>query len=221
MLTRKERDLRTHDLQIPLHVSRTSQTRQLRFVVITPSRVTEENRGNICTHLERLVSLTGGVNIAIVLHLNPAQNSRASADQKAPTIPGLYRLSELQRMLLTHPTLSALSILPLTAAAKLPQLLTTYVEGRMEAASKSMLPMPNTTDMLRLCSTSPPLPQDVVFVLTDLFGDLRELAMVCTSDSPEAQDKLNTMAYLIGQSRVQGIVNFWKEEWVDENAGCY
>ncbi|KAI9680099.1 MAG: hypothetical protein M1817_005115 [Caeruleum heppii] len=121
---------------------------------------------------------------------------------------GVVGLMELQKILLPVPTIPP--IMPLHHVSALPTLLNTLIKP----SAPPTIPSDPTTalSLLPLTTTSTkPMSQHTVNILTDLFPDLRGL--VRGLDSAENRE---VVGEYVGAEAVAGMVEFWGREWVRE-----
>lgn len=129
---------------------------------------------------------------------------------------GLHGLVELQKMFLDDPSLPVLPISPLASASGLPDLLERYVSACTNAPPERHMSLRKAAELLPSCTICTPLEKTETYLLTDLFEDFRDIATTCTSDTQKAGERRATMVDLLGADMAKGIIDFWREEYVDE-----
>ncbi|TKA77031.1 hypothetical protein B0A49_02314 [Cryomyces minteri] len=96
-----------------------------------------------------------------------------------PPLPdGIHAYTALAAALFA-PDLPTIPLVPLAQLVGLPALLRRYVDGVSSSLVKTPMPTEpkvRAEELLALCTTRPPLGRQAVFVVTDLFADLRRVA---------------------------------------------
>ncbi|KAK4998191.1 hypothetical protein LTR66_002532 [Elasticomyces elasticus] len=194
----REHRLDTHDIEVSVKslvdpvTGNTRTTRRLRFLLLSPSTTSDAALQNTLERVARFTALTGGQDIAIVFLLShPAAASFVSARSLAHGIDGItnpcdgmHAYMKLQAELFTRDDIPNVSILPLAKPEGLPTLIKNHVETL--AKPKFLHPRPvDCSQMLAHCSSTPPLGQFAVDVVSDCFPSLRHLALAATV--PEIQ----------------------------------
>ncbi|KAK0906781.1 hypothetical protein LTR91_015221 [Friedmanniomyces endolithicus] len=193
-----ESRLDTHDIAIPLGATDdpatgiATTTRHLRYLLLAPSSLDQNHIGITLDRIRHFASLTGGQDLAIVFLLQPppvitftpakqllgnASNcSKSSSD-------GIYAYTSLQATLMDRSDVPYIPILPLATLSALPDLLKRHASNRAHSPPKAISKPPRSLDLLKLCTANPPMPQQTAYILSDLFPNLRDLAVACTSIS--------------------------------------
>ncbi|KAK0818945.1 hypothetical protein LTR02_003296 [Friedmanniomyces endolithicus] len=197
-LSLRESRLETHDIAIPLGAildpttGIATTTQHLRYLLLAPSSVDQRQIGVTLNRIQHFASLTGGQDLAIVFLLQPppattiipakqllddASNcSKSSSD-------GMYAYTSLQAALMDRSDIPYIPILPLATLSTLPDLLKRDASSRARSPPKAISKLPRSLNLLRLCTANPPMPQQTAYMLSDLFPNLRDLAMACTNIS--------------------------------------
>ncbi|KAK4965586.1 hypothetical protein LTR66_003677 [Elasticomyces elasticus] len=206
----REHKLDTHDIEVSVKsladpvTGNTRTTRQLRFLLLSPSSTSDVELQNTLERVARFAALTGGQDIAIVFLLSHhAAASFVSARSLAHGIggitdpcDGMHAYMKLQAELFTRDDIPNVSILPLAKPEGLPTLIKNHVKTL--AKPKFLHPRPvDCSKMLAHCSSTPPLGQFAVDVVSDYFPSLRHLATAATVpeiqqvNDPLTQDSYN------------------------------
>lgn len=211
-----ENDLPDYDLSIPFppNVTKTDNgTRLLRVVVLTPSCTTSETFPTTLLRLEHLASLTGGVDVAVIFHLCPSTSNSNGIDHPHAVDLGITGLARLNSTLLTHPSISALTVLPLPTASALPTLLQAYVTNLTKCmASIRAEPTTKSWKLLPHCTVNGQLDRQECYYLTDVFESLSDLANALNTHPKDK--RVEQLTSLLGPETMREIVDFWREEWV-------
>ncbi|KAK3675696.1 hypothetical protein LTR78_004337 [Recurvomyces mirabilis] len=166
----RESRLVTHDIAIPLS---TTPDRQLRLLLLSPTSVSEAKLEGTIARVRHFASLTGGQDISIIFSLEAT--GTGSTDMLA--------CSKLQAVLIDHyGSIPYIPIIPVPTLASLPEQVKKYVFNLtrpQRIAAQPPLPSPFT--LLQHCTTSPPMPQQTAYYLSDLFANLKDLASACSS----------------------------------------
>lgn len=157
----------------------------------------------------------------------------------------MHAYAKLQAELLVRSDIPNLSILPLHTLADLPTLLksTTDAVNRRLPHTKTLPTKPlHAAELLEYCTTDPPLPSLAVNLATDIFPSLRALVLEATalkaskagveeseeqmrwmesggtsvSLRDELQPGLAVMRGQVNDAVVDGMVEFWEDEWAVE-----
>lgn len=179
----------------------TTVSRHLRLLLLSASDVADAKLADTILRLQHFVSLTGGQDLAIVFLLSrPAESSFVSSKALASStsntndgVDGVYAYAKLQAELANHDEILTIPILPLATLSDLANLLKKHAEALTRSSPR---PAQRTAsiDLLGQCTSNPPMPQETVFYLSDIFPNLAELASACTtvtsapnSSSPSAR----------------------------------
>ncbi|KAJ9648387.1 hypothetical protein H2199_001241 [Coniosporium tulheliwenetii] len=194
------------------------------------------------SRIQHFAALTGATDIAIIFLLSPpvpptnsTRNGASNSHQPhsaASSASGLHAYHQLSASLLMHADIPSIPLLPLSDLSSLESLLRTYVSALctpQPAAAPQKLPNA-AMELLPFCTTSPPMRQETVIRLTDLFSSLRDLAVVGevgegvdeSGDGRDgrsverAEELVRGLVELLGEEEAKAAVEFWKEEWVAE-----
>ncbi|GAB7363545.1 hypothetical protein MBLNU230_g3812t1 [Neophaeotheca triangularis] len=253
----QESRLETHDICIPLNPtidSRTGQTTssdQLRVLLLSPSAVTENAATNSISRIRHFASLTGGKDLIIIFLLAPTQpppSSFVTAKQVAHDndphqtgLAGIHAFTQLQVLIHNDQEIPHIPTLPLAKLEGLADLLSkhaTAMAARYSRAKRQPAPATAPFELLKLCTADPPMSQEHAYVLSDIFPRLRDLAVACTSVTPETEagffsadsremqgssmvsgggpgveGRLEDLRVLLGEQAYRNVVDFWGAEW--------
>jgi hypothetical protein len=125
-------------------------------------------------HTENPMRMSGFVSAKEIVNSTAAMINGKSA--------GMYAYSKLQVALMEQEDIPYIPILPCTSIDSLAPLLLKHLAAlKTFMTAKKPLKSPTPYDLLQLCTTDPPMPEQTAHYLTDLFPGLRELATACTS----------------------------------------
>ncbi|KAK5016506.1 hypothetical protein LTR16_001372 [Cryomyces antarcticus] len=102
----------------------------------------------------------------------------ATTTPTPPPLNGIHAYTTLAAALFA-PDLPTIPLVPLAQLVGLPALLRRYVDGISSSLARTAMltgPKVRAEELLALCTTRPPLGRQAVFVVTDLFADLRSVA---------------------------------------------
>ncbi|KAI6905550.1 hypothetical protein KC318_g5907 [Hortaea werneckii] len=189
--------------------------RQLRLLLLSSSAVAEAQLEATIERIQRFASLTGGKDLAIVFLLaSPPPPPPPAAQPTAPIInnsfttarqlaqktaqlsavsergnlDGVLAWTKLQAELTNRSDVPYIPSLPLTALDKLTQLLQKHVAALNSPSHPAPKQSANTFDLLQQCTSNPPMDQQTAYCLSDVFGNMAELAAACTwiSSAPQS-----------------------------------
>ncbi|EON64244.1 hypothetical protein W97_03475 [Coniosporium apollinis CBS 100218] len=143
-------------------------------------------------------------------------------------VSGLHAYHQLSAFLLTHADIPSIPLLPLSELSSLEPLLRMYV-STLCTPNPAAVPqkLPNAAmELLPFCTTSPPMRQETVIRLTDVFSSLRDVAALGGVDMDvdgrdegsvaRAEEAVRGLVEMFGEEEARAVVEFWKEEWVAE-----
>ncbi|TKA83793.1 hypothetical protein B0A55_00058 [Friedmanniomyces simplex] len=195
---KEQSQLETHDIAIPVEASvdptsgTTITRRYLRYLLLAPSSVDPVKIEATLDRIQHFASLTGGQDLAIIFLLQPPpatsfipakQLLNSTNNGSSPETNGVYAYTLLQATLMDRSGIPYIPILPLATLASLPDLLKGHSTSWARSLPKAISKPPTPMDLLQLCTANPPMPQQTTYFLSDLFPNLRELAVACTSVS--------------------------------------
>ncbi|KAK4890597.1 hypothetical protein LTR27_010759 [Elasticomyces elasticus] len=207
----RESRLNTHDVAIPLgpNVDPTTgaavATRCMRYLLLAPSSMDKAKIDTTLDRIQHFASLTGGHDLAIIFLLQtPPSTSFAPARElmgiasssTSPATSGMYAYTSLQAILVDRSDIPYIPILPLANLEGLSNLLHRHSSSTARPLQiKAPLKPPGPLDMLKLCTSNPPMVQHTAYVLSDLFDNLHDLAETCTDvSSPPASSSPSARA---------------------------
>ncbi|CAK4030850.1 Hypothetical predicted protein [Lecanosticta acicola] len=191
-------DLGGHDISLPLATQQDPgtgqevQSRQLRFVLLSPLDVTD---ANVQATRERIRQLGISLDMqpaAVVFVLSCPRDSSfhsakalalASDDEEQANTTAMLAYAKIQAELINIHGVSRISVLPLTKLEDLPELLKkhrTAVAGHTPLRMAQQPPSTTARELLQLCTADPPMREQVGHILSDIFPDLPTLAEACT-----------------------------------------
>ena len=209
-----ESQLGTHDVEIKFGTAVDASTgntlpaRQLRVLLLSPSTVSETQIESTFERIQHFASLTGGEDLAIVFLLNPpparnfvpAIQLATDSSDDAARMKGMLAYSKLQAEMMNHTEIPYIPILPLCTLEGLPQLLNKHATN-LTRTPPTQKPAATSFELLKLCTANPPMSEQTAYILSDLFVDLRDLAMTClavtsapNSSSPSARAAVSSQA---------------------------
>jgi hypothetical protein len=164
----------------------TTTSTKLRILLLDPYSVSNGMLDETIERIAHFASLTGGKDVAVLLLLqSPASSTFVTAKQLNDGVAnseGVFAYSQLQAELINRPEIPTIPILPLsrieTVVDSLKRHITALSRSRVSNSSAA-----TPFDLLQLCTASPPMSQQSAFILTDLFTDLRDLAMTCSAST--------------------------------------
>ncbi|KAI9687119.1 MAG: hypothetical protein M1822_002530 [Bathelium mastoideum] len=203
-LNLRENLLETHDLELPIPSPSNDpkiSTRRLRILLFSPSSCSPTALTNALSRIDRLAHKTGARDLAIVFLL-VSSHSGAGSTSSNPVPTAAYAAAEphaalaiLQStLLLDHPSLARIPLLPLPSPTSLAPLLQHYVNALTKSAPNShpaglqgsngnSHPASGGSDrgsavlsLLAQCTVRPPLSRQTVCVVADCVPSLKALA---------------------------------------------
>lgn len=185
--------LTTHDLAIPLSPNTrpdARRTRQLLALLFAPSATTEDTLSQSIERIRHFACLTGGQDLVIVFLLNPPENTLFTSAKgigekdtsRHSGEDGVVAYTKLRAALLDYADIPHIPILLLTSPDSLSGLMKSHIASLTKPKPKQQ-PQVTPLHLLQLCTANPPMPQQTAFILSDLFPNLRELAVACTTAS--------------------------------------
>lgn len=190
-----ETQLEAHDINLPAQIAKipestdTISTRRYRFLLFSPSAVSEPRLEATLKRLHHFSSLTGGQDIAIIFLLSPQDSCNFNATANTisedsnvhgQSMDGMKAFTLLQSILTENFDIS-IPLLPISSLSELPARLIKHVSFQ---SVPSAVATRNSMDLLGLCTANPPMPIQSAFILSDLFFSIRDLAEACTSATP-------------------------------------
>ncbi|KAK4565493.1 hypothetical protein LTR86_004110 [Recurvomyces mirabilis] len=96
---------------------------------------------------------------------------------------GMLAYAKLQAVLVDHyGSIPYIPIIPVPTLANLPEQVKNYVVNFTRPRRiTAQPPLPSPFTLLQHCTTSPPMPQQTAYYLSDLFVNLKDLASACSS----------------------------------------
>ncbi|GAB7356702.1 hypothetical protein MBLNU459_g7409t2 [Dothideomycetes sp. NU459] len=195
-LSLKESQLDTHDIALKLPRRDKPVTSTLCFLLLSPTSVLSDLDATL-TRIEHFASLTGGLNIAMVLLLSSPSRSSSSSSSSTTHTPaatatdphpaepdpllGQHSYAQLQATLLSRPDLPWIPILPLARVAGLPSLLQSYAGSVGRGPPAPPEPGARSLDLLAQCTVEAPLSPLARDLASDVFRSLAELAGAATA----------------------------------------
>ncbi|KAK5674760.1 hypothetical protein LTS10_012496 [Elasticomyces elasticus] len=206
----RESRLNTHDVAIPLGPTGNPTAGAaiaiccVRYLLLAPSSMDKAKIDTTLDRIQHFASLTGGQDLAIVFLLQtPPSTSFAPAREllggasssTSPATSGMYAYTSLQAILVDRSDIPYVLTLPLANLEGLSNLLHRHSSSTARPLQiKAPTKPPGPLDMLKLCTSNPPMVQHTAYVLSDLFENLQDLAETCTdisfppaSSSPSAR----------------------------------
>lgn len=160
------------------------------MLLFSPSGTIDDRLAETVERIRRFAALTGGQDLAIVFLLDPpkdtaftsAKNLNGNTGNPSPGQDGVIAYSKLQAAMMDHGDIPHIHVLPLTTLDALPELLKKHVAALSQPKQRAKPPTTPFT-LLQMCTANPPMSQQTAFILSDLFPNLRELAVACASVS--------------------------------------
>ncbi len=219
-------------MALPVSRSRASKSSHNRFLLLSATSIQAVDRQETLSRVERLSTLTGGRNVAVVFLLSETSSSSTNIDGMHAYIElellSVFTLAEAPHTIIAAdagavcslfnmPT--SIPILPLHDVTLLPTTLLSY-QNSSTAASLSVPPLNTATTLLPHCTTSAPqvlLSEHSTNVLTDICSTLEDLVTAARTE----EGQMHIKEYLDdGQERgaadAEGVIHFWEEEWIAE-----
>lgn len=240
-----ESRLDTHDVAIPLlHATDTlgldcGVKRCMRFLLLSPTCASDKDITATLSRIHHFASLTGGIDVALILILElplGTTSQQPSVEAQASNAAGVHAYAKLQAELLALVDMPSIPVLPLLTVSGLPELLRTYTQQRNGPKKDQTVirPMLSSIDLLKQCTTDPPLPSLAVNLATDTFRSLAHLSAESNrikavgsesvelgqpwassneSDHSEAEGGFAVLREQLGEGVVMSMVDYWAEEW--------
>lgn len=188
-----ESQLDTHDISLPLaelgppsaaHPVRLHQApRHLRLLLLSPRSTLAFQLEETINRVLHFASLTGGIDIALVLllHAAPATTTAramaSSVSAPASGTEGVHAYARLQAALLARPDIPSIPLLPMANLQDLPDLIKSYAQAPKGKLS-AVVPWQNVSaiDLLAFCTVNPPLSRWALDLTSDLFSSIADVA---------------------------------------------
>ncbi|KAF2218050.1 hypothetical protein CERZMDRAFT_80670 [Cercospora zeae-maydis SCOH1-5] len=170
------------------HTGASRPTRHLRFLLLSPSTVTD---GKLQFTIERIRHFSFLTNepIAIVFLLNPPHNSsfqsakhfaESAAGSRLDSVDGTLALTRLQAELIDQADLPCIPLLPLHSIDGLPTLLQSHAAKYVNQKPQQVHSTIASRDLMQLCTLRQPMQSFTGNVLSDTFDNLRDMAQAMT-----------------------------------------
>lgn len=186
---RAEQQLVTHDIALPLdpNPQRNPPARQLRILLLSAVDVEDARLSATLSRIKHLASITSTCDRVVVFSLAPPcdtifQSAKEVAAQEASdNTAGTLACAKLQAALLSDRDMPTVRVLLLSTLDGLSELLKKHVAAIVTSLSRQpTVPLATPFDLLRQCTANPPMPQQTLNFLSDVFPGIRELAAACT-----------------------------------------
>ncbi|THX40120.1 hypothetical protein D6D10_03733 [Aureobasidium pullulans] len=237
----KESQLETHDIALPLpdfpkitHDSKPKRT--LRLLLLSPNNMSETKLPGTLSRIQHFVSLTGGLDVAIVMSLSASKPFSSARDllnaTQADEMDGIRSYALLQAEFMTRSELSWIPILPLAKLDGLVGVVKTHAQSISRPRPKPSSAV-RPLDMLAHCTPDLPLPSLAVDLTSDIFTSLGHVAQAALAhralSTPESeglfssddvlQSSRSAFGVLTGQvdkNVIESMIEFWVEDWAIE-----
>ena len=181
--------------------------------------------------VQRLSSLSGGVDVAIVFLLQSVAHQHDTGQYS-----GVAGLARLQAQLLSMADHSTIPVLTLANLVDLPKLLSTHMSA-LNGSGQARQSGPTALELLESCNAGSSLSPLAVSITSDLFSSLKDLALAAvavwesvqnnsspsrelslTDASAATEDKAMQMfdflEQQVGGDVVTSMIEFWADDWV-------
>ncbi|KAL8872188.1 MAG: hypothetical protein Q9174_002141 [Haloplaca sp. 1 TL-2023] len=198
--------LLTHDLALPVEVNsipadafqQNSKGHQQLYLILTSFSLSENQRSDTVSRIERFATITTSPKPAILFLLNHSTTPTSSAG-------GLQAFMTLQTLL--HEISVSLDLLPVASPAQLSSLLKVHM-----TPSPQIPAIPASRQLLqRVTASAPnhPLSEHATNVLSDICRSIGDVAKM----AGDAQG-MTVLEDFLGREDAKNIESFWAEEWM-------
>jgi hypothetical protein len=188
--------LHTHDIAISVGNS------THRILILTESSVSPISKAPTLSRVQHFEALTGGTDSFIFFVPSTPSAGRALTCQHV-----LQAFQDLQFFLLSHSIL--IPVLYVSAPEALPSALKCLTMGRTRCTEPA--PPPAVTAVLPYCTVEPPMSQEALTILSDLYPNMRSLAGLQSEENT-----MRMMAAGMSEAEAEDCLAFWKEEFLAE-----
>ena len=197
------------------------------MLLVSPCDMIEVKLDQSFKRIEHFTSLTGGRDLAMVFLLSPpaatsfvsAKDLASGTTDEAGKADAVQAYCKLQAEMVNHAEIPYIPILPLCQIDGLSQLLHKHI-ANVDRSIPKRKPSASSLDILQLCTANPPMSQQTMYILSDLFPTLSDLATVCLSSTsaPNSSSPSVRAAGMISKANGTGLVTSTQSSDVDTSS---
>lgn len=206
----------THDVQIPLPPPKKHPQQRDYFRLILLSATEMESPDTVMERISRLYHQHGGRHVGIVFLLSPGHAGTVAfmnLQARYRSLPSFLHSADTISLL----TKVEMPLLPLSAIASLPAVLTAFQRQLVSTRSAASVPLPTAVSaLLPYSTTDPPMPEHARNIVTDICPNIPSLARAATTEDGKQgiREYLSDIMSANGGPVAEDIIAFWDQEYV-------